>query len=252
MKHNLNPAMDLSSLQIVSCADKNGINFSNGGHIDIFDANDERFNEAMEQILIGQLIDWCEQSKKGYSSPCSKKWSEENLDAILYLLKCGRQVPNRDDEHDEPLKFTTDTTCGYQPIYRGDCNRKVFAGFLYPKNKTLIRFGVGKVTFQKWNSNLLFHQTPVCYTYDDDKIYLKDKDLIILAWGAGTANVRQGFLQDQNINYNGSIRSTRQLCDILRANGAPQAAYTAASTTFSYNQRFITEYYRTNVADVPV
>ena len=40
------------------------------------------------------------------------------------------------------------------------------------------------------------HQTGVPFTYDDDYVYLNDKDLYIFAWGGGTSDKRQ-FLQEE-------------------------------------------------------
>jgi hypothetical protein len=103
---------------------------------------------------------------------------------------------------------------------------------------------VNKLTFQHWSSRQVFHQTPVALTYDDHNVYLKDKHLTILAWGAGSSSNKRGdFLSAHHINNEGSIRSTRQLCEMMAVNGATQAVFEAAATTFPHHQQFITEYF---------
>mmetsp|Transcript_17282 Transcript_17282/g.34532 ORF Transcript_17282/g.34532 Transcript_17282/m.34532 type:complete len:782 (-) Transcript_17282:118-2463(-) len=244
IRSNLDPGMNLSSIQIFTCSDRSGVGFANSGHIDSNDANEKVFNKAMGQMLEKEISACCEEST---TSSIDKRKFDNYLDALLYLLRLG-QTFEVNEEHDErkELSYESETTCGYQPIYAGKEKRKVFCGFLYPKNNTFVKFREGEVTFQRWKSKSIFHQTPISFSFDEERVYLKDKDLIVLAWGSGTSNKRRDFLSESGINHGPTITGTTQLCHILRNGGAGRRAFRAARDRFPHNQKCIEDFFQTH------
>jgi hypothetical protein len=245
LKNNLAASFGLSSLQIATFPSVDGTQFANTGHVDKNDLNGKAFHKAMANRVMDELLNW---SYEEHEQSRIEDKRKQYFQGLLHLLRMGMIDQEQSDDWSD-LKYETETTCVYNPIYVGPNEREVFCGFLYPKNKTLVRFRLNQRTIQRWRSNTLFHQTPVSYTYDKKKVYFKDVDLIVLAWGAGTSNKRRDFIADQQINFNGTIRGTTHLCEILRNNEAPREAFVAARAAFTYHQRCITDFFSRNYPD---
>ena len=245
MRSNLDLGMNLNSIQILTFPDRSGRNFANSCHVDRFDSNKTQFNRVMENMLGKEIEALCKARTKSSNNRKRNDQLDEHFEALLYLIKLGIGVGREEDEEVCELKFESETTCGYLPLYTGKEKRDVFTGFLFPKNRTLVRFRESEVTFQRWKSRSVSHMTPVSYSYDKKNVFLKDKGLTVLAWGGGGSSKRVDFLAEQNINYNGpSIRGPTQLCQILRNNGGTRRQFQRARDRFPSNQRCITSFYR--------
>ena len=137
----------------------------------------------------------------GESSSISSE-HEQSVESLLHILRQGRQS---NGVHNWRLP----ATCGYEVSFPpgNDNNRKACVLFLYDSIQRAVKIPLNRRSYQTWDTSLR-HQTMMPYTYDDDYIYLNDKNLSVLGWGCGKGRKRE-FLEARlsaNVIPNGPIQ----------------------------------------------
>lgn len=116
---NKDPSMGLFDLQIFTYPSRAKVNYANTEHIDENDSNDDIFNKAMEQKLEKYLEIWLKKLSSAQHEH-ERNLCKKNIKAILHLFRRGTRGGTNDNENNNQLKFSTDTTCAYQVLFTGE------------------------------------------------------------------------------------------------------------------------------------
>ena len=215
---NNDPGLRFNQLRIVTGPDVRTRGFCNGSHTDENDVH-KRLFQAIGRKILADDLDKCENILNDSSSSEETRLKAiESLNAIIHLFRLGGG-----NEENNDLSWALMACCGYFVDYYGPKNRKLCAHFIYNDINTAVAFRFKQLCFNYWNSQTC-HQTAFPYTFDENYVYVYDKNLSIHAWGCGKSSNRLWLESYDPSIYIGGRLDENRLISLVVQNNIVEAA----------------------------
>lgn len=115
-----------------------------------------------------------------YHQSAFERNDSDQLNFVSYIISMmGMRDPSR-------TQLSLATTCGYSTTLEGGVGCSAY--FHYDSICQAVAIPPNTVSYNTFRSSEVMHHTGVCYSYDDERVYLNPVHLRISAWGGSSSS----------------------------------------------------------------